>query len=404
MVYEMLTGKRLYDGETITDTMAAVLRADPPWELLPKDTPPGVLRLLERCLEREGRRRLRDIGEARVRLERWRENPESMHASQTTIMSAIELAPTRSSRLPWVLCGVAILVAALLGLRLATLPEPEPSLQDLEIAVVDGEDLLRAGTLALLSPDGKRMAWNTREGIWIREIARPQSQLLEGTNGSFAMCFSPDSQWLAFTAQGELQRVSISGGTPITICELPTPRGIAWVDESSIVFSPTISSGLMHVDLVSGEIVELTQIDSANNERSHRWPTAVPGERAVLFECQFIGRDYDQSDIQIVSLDDRQRRTIYRGGAAPQATDRGQLLFVRGHTLFAVKYDADAGETFGLPVPVREGLVSSVGNQEDDRRICPVLNRFQGFSSLRRHARGRRRRDQPHGLDGSGDR
>jgi Tol biopolymer transport system component len=192
-----------------------------------------------------------------------------------------------------------------------------------------------------------------------------QPRLLPQSDGNLAMCFSPDSQWLAFTSRGELHRVSVSGGTPISICEVPTPRGIAWVDATTIVYTPTISSGLMWVDVTNGETQELTSIDTSRGERSHRWPTVVPGQRAVVFECQYLGRDYDESDIQWVSLDGGEPRTIHRGGAAPLVV-QGLMLFVRDNSLFAVHFDADKVESSGLPIPVRENIVSSVGNQEDD--------------------------------------
>ena len=366
ILFEMLSGKRLFQGETISDIMAAVLRADPPWDALPEGTPRGVRRLLERCLERDARRRLRDIGEARVRLERWRDDPRTMQDSFASGIIEVAAAPSRSRNISWGLCGVAILIAAFFGWRLATVPEAPPRLLDLEINLVEGKDLSGAGSVTMLSPDGDWIAWRTDEGIWLREVSRRQPHLLEDTEGSASMCFSPDSQWLAFAGRGLLRRVSISGGTPITICEVATPRGVAWVDATTLVYSASISTGLMQVDLASGEIHALTAIDTTRSERSHRWPTKVPGQRAVVFECQFLGRDYDESDIQVVSLDAGERRTIHRGGGAPMVTHRGQLLFVRSHTLFAVQFDVDTGTTSGLPVPVREDVVSSVGNQEDD--------------------------------------
>ena len=235
-----------------------------------------------------------------------------------------------------------------------------------EIEVDEENDLVATGTVAVVSPDGTWMAWNASSGIYLREIARPEAQLLEGTRGAYAICFSPDSQWLAFSGRGLLQRVSVSGGTPIAICDLVTPRGIAWVDATTIVFSPSISTGLFKVNLSDGIKAAVTELDHPSNERSHRWPTAVPGQRAVVFECQFLGQDYDTSDIQLLDLDTGERRTVHRGGAAPRVTNQGQLLFVRGNSLFAVEFDSRQGTTAGLPIPVLDDITSSVGNQEDD--------------------------------------
>ena len=384
ILFEMLSGERLFTGETISDTMAAVLRADPPWDQLPGDTPLGVRRLLERCLERDGRRRLRDIGEARVRLERWREEPGSVHEADVSSVSAATPAPAlapaarRGLSLPWILCGVAVLVAAMLGWQLTVKHDPPPRLTSFEIDVTAEDDLVPTGTAALLSPDGTWMAWNASSGIYLREIGRQQTRFLEGTQGAFAICFSPDSKWLAFSGRGELQRVSVSGGTPIAICDLVTPRGIAWVDATTIVFSPSISTGLVKVNLSDGVKSPVTELDHERNERSHRWPSTVPGRRAVLFECQFLGQDYDASDIQLLDLDTGERKTVHRGGAAPLATSQGQLLFVRSNSLFAVDFDSDRATTSGLPMPVLEDLSSSVGNQEDDDGSAQFMVDSQG--------------------------
>jgi serine/threonine-protein kinase len=366
ILFEMLGGERLFQGETISDTMAAVLRADPPWDQLPTDTPKGVRRLIERCLERDARRRLRDIGEARVRLERWRDEPDSVHESYVSGVSIEAAEPRRGISVPWVMCGIALLMASFFGWQLTTRDAPPPRLMSFEIDVDEEHNLVSAGTRAVISPDGTWMAWNTASGVYLREIARPETRLLEGTDGAFAVCFSPDSQWLAFSGRGQLQRVSVSGGTPIAICDLVTPRGLAWVDDTTIVFSPSISAGLFKVSLSDGTKTAATELDHPRKERSHRWPTVVPDQRAVLFECQFLGKDYDASDIQILDLDTGERKTVHRGGAAPLATNQGQLLFVRGNSLFAVEFDAPQGTTTGLPIPVLDNLTSSVGNQEDD--------------------------------------
>jgi len=366
ILFELLSGQRVFRGETMSDTMAAVLRADPPWADLPAETPAGVRRLLERCLERDHRRRLRDIGEARIRLERWRDQPESMHESYMSGVSEPVPIPQRKVSLPWVLFTGALLIAAILGWRLTTVEPPGPRVFDLEIGVVNESELAAAGNLVTLSPDGDWMAWITPGGIHLRHVSRRLARVLEGTAGASSLCFSPDGAWIGFSGRGELRRVSISGGAPISICELPTPRGLAWVDASTIVYSPVISSGLFKADIRSGITEALTELDHDRNERSHRWPTAVPDQRAVMFECQFLGRDYDQSDIQMVSLDTGVRTTVHRGGAAPVVTTDGQLLFVRKNTLFAVAFDIEEARVLGLPVPVRENVMASVGNQEDD--------------------------------------
>jgi len=365
ILFEMLTGRRLFQGETISDTLAAVLRADVPWEDLPAGTPHAVRRLLERCLERDARRRLRDIGEARVRLERWRDDPQSMHESYGS-SPAMAPAAGRGPVLAWAVAGVSLLLSAFLGWRSMSLSNSAPRNFDLELGILKPEELTDAGNTVVLSPDGRWISWTTPEGLWIRELSTPEPRLLYRTQDIRSTCFSPDSQWLAIAGGGLLQRINIGGGTPSTICDIPLSRGITWVDATTIVYSPGISNGLKQVDLTTGQTQDLTSIDEENNERSHRWPTTVPGRRAILFECQFLGKDYDESDIRYLSLDGGSQKTVYRGGAAPVATRYDQLLFVRENTLFAARFDGKTGKASGLPVPVRENVLSSVGNQEED--------------------------------------
>jgi serine/threonine-protein kinase len=365
ILFEMLSGTRLFTGDTISDTMAAVLRADPPWDALPGDTPAGVRRLLERCLERDGRRRLRDIGEARVRLERWRDDPTTLDESYATISGPVP-APAGGMRLPWILTAGFAVIAGLLGIRMLMDAPPAPQVRHLEIDVEDEDRLVENGVHVTVSPDGQWMAWNTTSGIYLRRVDQPEGQLLEDTAATYGIGFSPDSRWIGFTSRGGLWRVNVQGGAPIRICDDPTPRGFTWVDESTIVFVPSITTGLHVVDLASGEVRPLTEPDLDALERSHRWPAVVPGTRNVLFECQFLGRDYDQSDIRMISLDDETVTTVYRGGAAPRATTFGQLLFVRDHTLFAVAWDGRDPVAGSLPVPVLQNVRASAGNQEND--------------------------------------
>ncbi len=367
VLWEMLTAERLFTGETASDTMAAVLRADLDFTALPAETPEGVRRLLRRCLERDARRRLRDIGEARVRLERWRDDPDSIHESGGLSGTFEQPAAGRRAWLPWAVACLAACAAGFLGWRLAErTAAPAPVV---EWAVeAPGEDLIdRNGrNNVLVSPDGQWFGWITAEGIRVRRADEPRARLLPGTDSSSSACFSPDGRWIAFAGRGGLQRISVDGGAPFNVAPAPLSRGVAWVDERTIVYCDGIVTGLKSVDVATGAISALTAPDAGRNERSHRWPSVVPGRRAVLFECQFLGRDYDASEIRCLDLDDGTVTTVHAGGAMPLARAAGHLLFVRGTTLYAVGLDLGSMITRGLPVPVREGLVANVGNQEDD--------------------------------------
>jgi hypothetical protein len=275
-------------------------------------------------------------------------------------------AAPRRFPLPWVVSAVLLVLVGVLGVRLLNRPAAEIPRYSFAIELDDEDTLTQNGLAAALSPDGQWIAWNTSDGIRVRQVSDSESRLLNDTRSATSPTFSPDNRWLAFGFRSGLWRVSVLGGAPIRVCDLPTPRGVAWVDETSIVVVPNITAGLHVVDLTDGSVRQVTWPDSTVNERSHRWPTVIPGKRAVLYECQFLGRDYDQSDVRMYSLDDDESVTIYRGGGAPQATTGGQLLFAQENTLFAVDWDGSGAVTSALPVPVLENLESSVGNQEDD--------------------------------------
>ncbi|MFN2369689.1 MAG: protein kinase, partial [Candidatus Krumholzibacteriia bacterium] len=367
ILYEMLSGQRLFTGETISDTVAAVLRADLDLAALPADTPVGVRRLLLRCLERDTRRRLRDIGEARVRLERWRDDPDTIFESASLLDARVALAPPRRALVPWLVAGTAVAAAVVMGALLLTARPAPPRLSEWAVEVT-GEERIdpKVRQNVLISPDGNWYGWQTLAGIHLRRLDAPQVRLLPGTAEAIASGFSPDSRWIAFITRGGLHRISVDSGAPFRICDASLSRGLAWVDEGTIVMSDGIATGLKRVDLESGEVTAVTAPDSTGRERSHRWPTAVPGRRGVLFECQYVGRDYDQSDIQYLDLDSGQRHTVHRGGAMPLARRSGHLLFVRGRTIYARRLDLQRMEAHGQPLAVREGIATSVGNQEDD--------------------------------------
>jgi serine/threonine-protein kinase len=366
ILWEMLTGRRLFLGDSVSDTLAAVLRAPIPWDDLPDDTPVAVRRLLERCLERDPHSRLRDIGEARVRLERWKRDPSTLHERVDGLPEpAVSSTPRRL--LPWAVAGLAVLVAAaavFVG-QLGSSTQLRPL--RLEIHLPQQEALRQDRMTSLfLSRDGTQLGYIAAGRIHVKRLDRPGAQVLDGTDDAYAACFSPDGQWIAYMANGQLFRISATGGAPVRVCEATDSRGLTWVNESTLVFSPTFASGLSIVSLEDGIARPLTQLDESRGERSHRTPRALPDGESVLFLCQYFDRDYDEGDIQRVRLDGTERATIYRGGAAPHYARPGQLLFVRDHSLFAVPFDLQKNRTRGLAVPVLDQLRSSVGDQESD--------------------------------------
>jgi len=361
--WEMLTGRRLFEGETVSDTLAAVLKTDPDWDTLPAGTPEPLVRLLKRCLERDPRKRLRDIGEARIRLELWQTDPSSLAEAA----GGADAPAPRASRWPWIVTAAAVLAAG--GIALFARPEPEPPRAlTLDILLPHQEDLAaHSGLNIQFSPDGKRLAYRTKQGIRVRPLDEREGRLLPGTDQARQFAFSPDGQWIAFVTDAQMLRVNVAGGAPILICDgALVGRGITWLRPDTIVFTPTFTGGLKTVDVATGELRDLTVTDAEAGERSHRWPSALPDGNSVVFVCQFVSEQYDEGEIRIIGLNEDVATPIYRGGSAPRYSPSGHLLFVKGQTLFAVPLDLKSRVTAGLPVPVLDQVWSSGGDQETD--------------------------------------
>jgi serine/threonine-protein kinase len=363
VLFEMLTGRKLFDGETVSDTLAAVLRQDVDWAQLPTSTPACVRRLLRHCLERDPKQRLHDIGDARLELEEAKAEPAG----------GGELHPkTRTSWLPWLVAaalGVALAVALIRG-RVGESQAPITRLK-VEIASSDSFPPLW-GPNVVLSPDGRTLVFAAgdetqgRRSLFVRPLGADKAVALSGTEGAHSPFFSPDGRQVAFFAQGNLMRVPVEGGAPVKIGGgiTATGRGGTWSESGEIVFTPAFDQPLFRVSAEGGTPTPVTSLNAASEERSHRWPAALPGGKAVLFMTQRIGQDYDDADIEAAVVPSGERKLLVRGGAAPRYATGGRLLYLRQGVLFAAGFDARRLELTSPGRPVLDGVLSWTGDQE----------------------------------------
>ncbi len=362
VLYEMLTGRALFAGESISDTVAAVLRKDIELSALPLGTPAGVRRLVARCLERDPRLRLRDIGEARIALE----SPEPADPAPVPVA-----APRRTW--PWLvaLAGTALVAATAAHMltrgpaapRLASdghfiveLPADAP-LVTLEIPGVSEAPLA-------VSPDGRQLVYVGAAGatgsqLYVRTMADVTPRTLPGTAGATAPFFSPDGQWIAFFAGGKLKKTRLDGGTPATLADAPNGQGGSWGTAGEIVFAPSNTGNLVMVADTGGVPRGVTTLDFAAGDDAHRWPQLLPGGR-LLFTV--IAWSRETSDVVVVDLATGARRTVQAGvdfaryvpddpGAAA-----GHLVFVRGGALVAARFDPAGTVAADSPVAVVDGV------------------------------------------------
>jgi len=361
LLFEMLSGKRLFTGDTPSDVLAQVLTTEPDWEVLNRNVPPSVRTLLRRCLTRERKNRLQAIGEARIAIEEYLADPD--------LARHLEPIATGHPRLPWVVSGL-LAAAFLTSLWIASRSSAD-STSPMRLSVEldsEGVELFEMapqdGARAVLSPDGNTLAFVGRatgggRQIYVRSLDQLNATPLPGTEGGWAPFFSPDGRWLAFFTNGALKKVSLSGGAAFTIAEPPDARGGAWGPDGTIVFTPSVNTGLYRVSASGGTPVELTQPD--DDERSHRWPWFLPGGKAVLCVSQAQGGTYDDGNVEVVLLDTGERKVLHQGGTFPHyisSGPHGHLLFSRAATLFATPFDAERLEVIGEPTAVLEGVRS----------------------------------------------
>ena len=351
VVYEMLTAKRAFEGEDITDTIAAIMRGEPDWTALPADTPANLRLLLESCLTKDRKRRAADIAVVQFLL------------SDRAVVPSDAPRAIRGLGSRGIVWGVSgLLVGGIVaGLGVWSLkPVPPQPVTRLVVPLPSGERLpaLDTPTLAL-SPDGSRIAFvSASEGgrqIYVRALDSTESKAIRGTDGADSPFFSPDGSWLGFAAGGNLLKVSLEGGTPLTICKAANPRGVSWGDNDTIVFAPGFGSeGLYQVSAAGGRPEALTSKEAAAEDEAHRWPQVLPGGKAVLFTAW--SRNIDDAHVVVQRLDTRERRVVLRGGTYARYVRDGQLVYAYAGTLMAVPFDLSRLETTGKAIPVAQGV------------------------------------------------
>ncbi len=358
VLFEMLTGKRLFTGETVSDTLAAVLRQEIDWKVLPASTPPGLGRLLERCLDRDAKRRLRDIGEARVAFEQTLGTPDTVRASSGV------------RALPWVM-GLSTTIVALWALWRPAPTAAPPQRLSAELGAAASLST-GFGPAAILSPDGRLLSFVASQGgaqggpqLHLRRLEQFDAAPLSGTEGAGNTFFSPDGEWIAFFADGKLKKVSVSGGEVVTLCDAADDRGGTWAEDGTIFFTPSGQPGvgLSRVSSAGGTPETVTTPDPASQEITHRWPQALPGGKAVLYTAgsTTLG-NYEDASLVVHSLTGDTRKVLHRGGYHGRYLSSGHLVFIHEGTLFAAPFDLDRLEVTDQPVPALAGVSASPNN------------------------------------------
>jgi eukaryotic-like serine/threonine-protein kinase len=348
VLYEMLTGKRAFDGSSPATVIAAIMERPAP--SIGEIAPPALDRVLNRCLEKDPEDRWQSARDLKAELE-W--------IAQASGEAASAAASTPRSRLlPWIAVAVLALIAAgasWIAYRSTRPAELKPLVRldvdlghDVNLNSLGGSDII-------LSSDGTRIAYLSRNHLFTRKLDQPSATELATTPGATSPFFSPDGQWIGFVAGGKLRKISVEGGTEIALCDTATSyTGADWGEDGSIIASLRVSGGLSRVSSAGGTPTPVTELEG--EERTHRWPQVLPGAKAILFTAENSIFGFDDAKIEVVTLADHRRKTVQRGGTYGRylaaSGGKGYLIYVNRGTLFAVPFDPEKLETSGSPRPV----------------------------------------------------
>ncbi len=331
VLFEMLTARRAFPGDDLSMTLAAVMMKEPAWEALPPATPASVRHLLRGCLVKDPRQRIRDMGDVRLALD-----------------GPADPAPVPDRRTPrpllWALAATAIASLALAASALWRQPPgvQQPSVR-FTIPLPADQEITSSPAI---TRDGRTIAYVTQQGtddaqLYLRDLNAFEARAVAGSSGARQPFFSPDGRWIAFFAQGQLQKVEVRGGAPVRLAEATYPFGGTWNDDNTLIYTTSLGSGLLRIPAGGGSPESLTKPDGAARGYAHVFPQALPGGRSVLFTIW--GQHQGGA---VLSLDSGQWQTVVPVVGFPVATfqatggSSGRLLIIdRGAGIRAAPFD-----------------------------------------------------------------
>ncbi len=372
VMYECLTGKRAFQGDTITETLAAILKSEPEWTPLPAETPPAVRAVLRECFQKDPAHRLRDVADAFIGIQALAAQPPEWTEF-----------PRRSS--VWWIAGSVVVVAvaaAFVTIALMKRFQVAPSARVTRAIVRIEPGQWLAGTTRqmefwrpcrtsmAISSDGRFIVYSAIEGnpsseavprLYLRQTDKLEAKPIEGTEGGINPFLSPDDRWVGFWANDKLRKVTIEGGVPVILCDAAWTFGVNWGPDNNIVFSPDQAAGLFSVADGGGKPQPLTTPDRTKEEVSHRLPHYLPDSKGVLFT---ITKDVvdTQPSVALLDLKSRKWRVLLEDAADARYIPTGHLVFLRRGTLIAVPFNLNRLEITGQPVPAIANVMQATNS------------------------------------------
>jgi Tol biopolymer transport system component len=371
VLYEMLTGRRAFVGDDLSITLAAVLKTDPEWHALPAATPVGVRRLLTRCVQKDPKRRLQAIGEARIQIE----DLLSGVAEPVTLASSAA-PPVWRLALPWALAGV--LLVGLVVLSFVYRREAVPPEMRVEITTPPTDS---PASLAL-SPDGLKIVYTAmfdgQSRLWLRSLDAASARPLRGTEDGVYPFWSPDSRSVGFFADLKLKRTDLESGSVQVVTDTPFTQGGTWNRDGVMLFSRRPGEPILRVPAMGGDPTPVTRI--LPGQLRHLFPRFLPDGRHFLF---YVTGRPDTAGVYVGQVNGSEPRRVLEADTAAVDASSGHLLFVRQGTLFAQRFDPERLNVTGTPTPLADRVVSDLSN-----RVPAVSVSAVGPIAFRAGARG----------------
>ncbi|MBI2620358.1 MAG: protein kinase, partial [Ignavibacteriales bacterium] len=383
LLYELFTGQLPFKGVHETAISYEIVNVDStPMSAIKPDLDPALDAIVLECLEKDPNERTQSAKQAAIDLKRFKRESSKQRVSRVTRAyqtppsgvspSVAPPKPTLIPKLissPWILAAAFLIVLSVVGIVLLR-STPSPDLLYSSILPPKNAEFVFYGPGAgpvVISPDGKRLAFvasspDKKARIWIRPLDSPVATQLEGTEGARYPFWSPDNQWLGYFSGTALMKVNVAGGPPTMIAPAGNGRGGSWNSDGIIAFSPGAGSPINTVSADGGTPVAVTALDASRREQTHRWPYFLPGGNHFLYYARtaVVGTQGEADVVYVTSLDSKVNKTLMRS-SANAAYAAGYVLFMRGSTLMAQRFNEDALELEGEPVPLAEGVLNDAG-------------------------------------------
>jgi eukaryotic-like serine/threonine-protein kinase len=367
--YEMLSGRRAFDAESVTEVLVAVLTKEPDWSCLPQSTPPAIQRLLRRCLVKEPKQRLRDIGDARITIEEVQQSGESgtgvLEIAGRPSLPQPKAAPQSKTwrRLaPWALAAVAIPIATLATYVLVK-PKKAADVVRFSVSAPANTTFRPWGSFLSMSPDGRKLAFvvggmrQTKPTLMVRTFDSLAAESFPGVDTADFPFWSPDSRYIGFfSPDGKLEKVSVSGGPPQVLCNVRDTGGGTWNRDGVILFSD--GEKLYRIADVGGAATPVAVAEQTGQESYYFFPQFLPDGRHFLFFRVYgtTHRGYGRSFVEVGSLDSAKTQRLFESLSEALYAPPGYLLYVTEGTLVAQAFDVGSLRSTGQPVPISTGV------------------------------------------------